>query len=110
MAPIEPREATTPNTGGEANATLAVSGLVIGLAVVFTALRIYTRIFTKTGVKLDDWFILLSVLATLATAALLLYGKSKQLVTPISWVHTKESTTERFRHRKQRQSQWPLGL
>jgi hypothetical protein len=95
MAPVAAREATAPNTSGESNATLAVSGLVIGLAVAFTALRIYVRIFTKAGVKLDDCFILISVLATLATAALLLYGKSIYLVIRIRWLHTKESIVER---------------
>jgi heme/copper-type cytochrome/quinol oxidase subunit 4 len=58
----------------ESNATLAVSGLVIALAVVSVGLRFYTRIFTKSGLKADDWSILSAVLFTLATAAVTLVG------------------------------------
>jgi hypothetical protein len=59
---------------GESNATLAVSGLVIALAVVSVGLRFYTRIFTKSGLKADDWSIFSAVLFTLATAAVTLVG------------------------------------
>ncbi|KAF2657472.1 hypothetical protein K491DRAFT_594998 [Lophiostoma macrostomum CBS 122681] len=65
---------TQDHSGSEQNATMGVSGVVIGLAVVSVALRFYTRIFTKSGLKLDDWFIMAAVIATLATAALLLWG------------------------------------
>ncbi|KAF1977223.1 hypothetical protein BU23DRAFT_436533, partial [Bimuria novae-zelandiae CBS 107.79] len=58
------------------NATLAVSGLVIALAVVSTGLRFYTRIFTKSGLKADDWAIFSAVLFTLATAAITLTANS----------------------------------
>lgn len=56
------------------NATLAVSGLVIALAVVATGLRFYTRIFTRSGLKSDDWTIFAAVFLTLATAAVTLTG------------------------------------
>jgi hypothetical protein len=56
------------------DATLAVSALVIVLAVISVGLRFYVRVFTKSGIKSDDWFILAAVVATLATAALLLWG------------------------------------
>ncbi|KAI0004419.1 hypothetical protein F4779DRAFT_621473 [Xylariaceae sp. FL0662B] len=61
---------------GSEDATLAVSGLAIALTVISTALRVYTRIFTRTGLGPDDWSILLAVAATLASAALLLRGNS----------------------------------
>ena len=67
---------TQEHSGSEQNATMGVSGVVIGLAVVSVALRFYTRIFTKSGLKSDDWFIMAAVIATLATAALLLWGNS----------------------------------
>lgn len=68
MAPIQ----APSHKGGDA--TLAVSGLVIVLAVISVALRVYTRIFTKAGLKYDDWLILAAVVTTLITAALLLWG------------------------------------
>jgi hypothetical protein len=66
-----------PPPGGEAggDATIGVSGAVIALAVVFVALRFYTRIFTHAGLGADDWFIFAAVITTLATAAILLAGK-----------------------------------
>ncbi|KAI5859856.1 hypothetical protein GGS23DRAFT_264360 [Durotheca rogersii] len=59
--------------------TMIVSGFVIALAVISVALRFYTRIFTRVGLGPDDWFILISVLATLAVGGLILWGNS---VTP----------------------------
>lgn len=56
------------------NATLALSGLVIALAVVSTGLRFYTRMFTRSGLKADDWTMFAAVLFTLATAAVTLAG------------------------------------
>ncbi|KAI1805957.1 hypothetical protein F4811DRAFT_195202 [Daldinia bambusicola] len=58
------------------DATLAVSGLVIALAVISVVLRFYTRRLTRLGLGADDWLILVAVVATLITAALLLYGNS----------------------------------
>ena len=65
MAPvrIEPR--------GNEDVTLGVSTLVVILAVISAALRIYTRVFTHTGLGLDDWLILAAVVATLLTVMLL---------------------------------------
>ncbi|KAI1378135.1 hypothetical protein F4677DRAFT_414503 [Hypoxylon crocopeplum] len=71
MAPIHAR-----SDQGEDDTTIGVSGLVIGLAVVSVALRFYTRIFTRQGLGADDWLILVAVIATLGTAALLLWGNS----------------------------------
>lgn len=68
MAPIQ---APSHSSG---DPTLAVSGLVIGLAVVSYALRFYIRLFTKAGPASDDWLVMAAAVATLATAALLLWG------------------------------------
>lgn len=67
---------TSLNDGSDDSqtATLAVSGLVFGLAIVTVALRFYTRKFTEAGLKYDNWFILASVILTLVTAVLLLWG------------------------------------
>ncbi|KAI0407295.1 hypothetical protein F4802DRAFT_612385 [Xylaria palmicola] len=62
--------------GSESDTTLGVSGLVIALAVISVILRFYTRIFTRQGLQWDDWLILVAVIATLATAALLLWGNA----------------------------------
>ena len=69
MAPvrIEPQ--------GNEDVTLGVSALVVVLAVISVSLRIYTRVFTRTGLGPDDWLILAAVVATLMTAMLLLWGK-----------------------------------
>jgi hypothetical protein len=67
-------DAPAQKKSGESDATLAVSALVIALAVLSSGLRFYTRIFTKAGLKADDWMILAAVISTLATAALLLAG------------------------------------
>jgi Ca2+/H+ antiporter len=68
---------TQEHSDSEQNASMGVSGVVIGLAVVSVALRFYTRIFTKAGLKSDDWFIMAAVIATLVTAALLLWGTDR---------------------------------
>ncbi|KAI1659827.1 hypothetical protein F4813DRAFT_352100 [Daldinia decipiens] len=70
MAPIpEPSESS-------GDATLAVSGVVIVLALLSVVLRFYTRRFTRLGLGADDWLILVAVIATLLTAVLLLWGNS----------------------------------
>lgn len=65
------------DNGGESSATLAVSGLVIALALVSVALRFYVRIITKAGLWWDDQLVLAAVVFTLLTAVLLLWGKIK---------------------------------
>ncbi|KAI1487772.1 hypothetical protein F5X96DRAFT_686493 [Biscogniauxia mediterranea] len=65
---------TQASTDGSDDATMGVSGLVIGLAVVSAALRFYTRLFTKSGLGYDDWLIMAAVVVILVTAALLLWG------------------------------------
>ncbi|KAK3380964.1 hypothetical protein B0H63DRAFT_194916 [Podospora didyma] len=73
-SPSQPRVSQPAGGNDSTLATTAVSGLVIGLAVVSVALRFYTRIFTRQGLRWDDWMIFIAVLTTLLTAALLLYG------------------------------------
>ncbi|KAK3936346.1 hypothetical protein QBC46DRAFT_395292 [Diplogelasinospora grovesii] len=68
--------APTSSGGDGGDATIGVSGAVIALAVVSVALRFYTRIFTRQGLKWDDWLIFVAVVATLATAVLLLWGNA----------------------------------
>ncbi|KAI2628072.1 hypothetical protein GGS26DRAFT_592218 [Hypomontagnella submonticulosa] len=70
MAPIAAR------SDNSEDATLAVSAVVIVLAVISVALRFYTRKVTQSGLGADDWLIMAAVVATLATAALLLWGNS----------------------------------
>ncbi|OTA95111.1 hypothetical protein M434DRAFT_29146 [Hypoxylon sp. CO27-5] len=52
------------------------SALVIILCVISVALRFYTRTFTRAGLKADDWLILVAVVGTLLTAALLIWGNT----------------------------------
>lgn len=60
----------------EQTSTFAVGGFVVVLAIISVVLRIYVRITTRVGLGWDDWFILASVVLTLLTAALLLWGKT----------------------------------
>ena len=62
----------TPEPGSDDGT--AVEGLVVGLAIVSVVLRFYTRSITKVGLWWDDWLILASVLATVLTAILLIWG------------------------------------
>ena len=58
-------------------ATLVLGGLIIVLAIITVGLRFYTRLFTKQGIKWDDWLILAAVTTTLVTAGLLVWGMMK---------------------------------
>ena len=62
---------------GSSVATLAMSSLLIGLAVVTVAFRFYIRIFTKAGLKWDDWLTFIAMIITLVTAGLLVWGMFK---------------------------------
>ncbi|MCJ1443806.1 MAG: hypothetical protein MMC23_004306 [Stictis urceolatum] len=66
----------TPPSDGESTSTIAISGLVIVLAVIFTALRFYVRATTKAGLGWDDWLILCSVVVTIITAVLVLVASA----------------------------------
>ncbi|KAI1078185.1 hypothetical protein F5B20DRAFT_548367 [Whalleya microplaca] len=65
---------TQEPTGGADHATMVVSGVVIVLVIISVALRFYTRIFTRAGLKADDWLILAALIATLTFSGLLLGG------------------------------------
>ncbi|KAI0900213.1 hypothetical protein F4806DRAFT_455402 [Annulohypoxylon nitens] len=58
------------------NAEIGVDAFVIFLAVLSVALRFYTRIFTRAGLKADDWLILSALITALLTAALLLWANA----------------------------------
>lgn len=74
---------TSPVHGDEdANITTAVGGTVIGLAIVSVALRFYSRYYVKAKLMWDDWLILLSVITTLLTGVLLLWGMLISLPVP----------------------------
>lgn len=55
-------------------ATLAVSGMIIVLAIITVILRFYVRFVTRAGIGWDDYMILLAGIVTLVTAALLVWG------------------------------------
>lgn len=74
MAPIQIR---TDSGGSNGHAvTWGINGLVVVLAVVSTALRFYTRVFTRAGLKADDWLILGALLTALVTVVLVLVGNT----------------------------------
>ncbi|KAI1412934.1 hypothetical protein F5Y13DRAFT_189735 [Hypoxylon sp. FL1857] len=58
------------------NATMGVCVLVVVLPVISIALRFYTRIFTRAGLKADDWLILIAVVGTLLCVVLLAWGNA----------------------------------
>lgn len=55
-----------------------ISRIGIGLAAICVALRFYSRIRIKAGIGWDDWWILIGLLMTFLTGALLLWGASVQ--------------------------------
>ena len=93
-APLEPGPPGITGSDSASDATMAVSGLVIALAVMSVALRFYTRIFTRQGIKSDDWMMLAAVVTTLLTAALLLWGNA---VNPIG-LYVSENTDPNYRY------------
>ena len=60
---------------GDNNATTIVGGLVIALAIIAVALRFYTRISMKAGLRLDDWLVFLAVVLTMLMAFFVILGK-----------------------------------
>ncbi|KAI1771062.1 hypothetical protein F4818DRAFT_220614 [Hypoxylon cercidicola] len=77
MAPVYER-ADSGGGGGSSEHTViwAINGLVVVLAVLSTALRFYTRIFTKAGLKADDWLILGALVTALVMAVLVIWGNT----------------------------------
>ncbi|XXH02057.1 hypothetical protein Hte_008422 [Hypoxylon texense] len=72
MAPIQAR-----GSGGSGHSvTWGINGLVVVLAVVSVILRFYTRVFTRAGIKADDWLILGALVTALATVVLVLWGNT----------------------------------
>jgi len=62
-------------SSADSTSTSVASGVVTGLATICVALRFYVRIRTKIGLGWDDWMILIGLLTTLLSGALLLWGK-----------------------------------
>ncbi|KAI1768873.1 hypothetical protein GGR53DRAFT_476174 [Hypoxylon sp. FL1150] len=60
--------------GANVDVRTAVGGVVSVLAIIFVALRFYSRHFTQTGYGWDDWMILLALLTIIATIILGLYA------------------------------------
>jgi hypothetical protein len=73
---------STSQATGQSKSTLIVSCIVISLAVVSVGLRFYTRIFTKTGLKADDWSIFSAVFFALSTAVITLVGTYDHIFVP----------------------------
>jgi len=59
----------------DSTATLVVSGIVTGLGIICVALRFLVRIRMKVHLGWDDWWCLISMLATLLSGALLIAGR-----------------------------------
>ncbi|KAI0379472.1 hypothetical protein F5Y04DRAFT_282892 [Hypomontagnella monticulosa] len=77
MPPVNsPSPSLPPPSGGGHTVTYAINGLVVVLAVVSVALRFYTRIFTRAGLRADDWLILTSLVTALAIMVLVLIGNT----------------------------------
>lgn len=55
-------------------AALVVSGVLIVLAIVSVILRFHFRVSTQVGLGWDDAFILASIVISIVTAAIVLWG------------------------------------
>ncbi|KAF2236875.1 hypothetical protein EV356DRAFT_530764 [Viridothelium virens] len=67
---------TAPPEDEQPTSTIAISGLVIALAILFVALRFYIRISTKAGLGWDDFLLLAAVASTILTAVLVLWASA----------------------------------
>jgi hypothetical protein len=67
---------SSSSDGHDGTTTMAISAIVIVLAVISVVLRFYTRLFTKAQLKADDWLILLAVLSAVLTGALSIWGNA----------------------------------
>ena len=68
--------ALIPSGTENQTAIIAVSGLAVTLATISIILRFYTRIFTKAGLRWDDWLLLAAFVLGLLEAALLVWRKN----------------------------------
>ncbi|KAI2631513.1 hypothetical protein GGS26DRAFT_591385 [Hypomontagnella submonticulosa] len=75
MPPTQSPPLPPPSSGGH-TVTYAINGLVVVLAIASVALRFYTRIFTRAGLRADDWLILAALLTALVITALVLIGNT----------------------------------
>ncbi|KAI1655564.1 hypothetical protein F4813DRAFT_367377 [Daldinia decipiens] len=70
--------ASAPQTTHDSrhNTTWGINGFVIVLTILSVVLRFYTRIFTRAGLKADDWLILFALITSLTTVVLVIWGNS----------------------------------
>ncbi|KAI0121786.1 hypothetical protein F4814DRAFT_190181 [Daldinia grandis] len=70
--------ASAPQTTHDSrhNATWVINGFVIVLTILSVVLRFYTRVFTRAGLKADDWLILFALITSLTTVVLVVWGNS----------------------------------
>lgn len=75
MAPTNNTSATSNhNTAGDEAASTIVGAIVTVLTLLAVALRLYTRLSLKQGLKWDDWFTLIALISFIVAAILLLVG------------------------------------
>lgn len=67
------------DTDSGVDVTTAVGAPVAVLALIAVVLRFWTRYFTRAGFRWDDWMILVALLGTIGTDAMVLAG----LLTPV---------------------------
>lgn len=56
------------------DATTAAGATMIALSVIVVACRFYMRLKLKSGLKWDDWFILISLLSLITAGVLVVAG------------------------------------
>lgn len=64
------------------DATTAAGATMIALSVIVVACRFYMRLKLKSGLKWDDWFILISLLSLITAGVLVVAGMSCLLSFP----------------------------
>lgn len=61
------------------DATTAAGATMIALSVIVVACRFYMRLKLKSGLKWDDWFILISLISLITAGVLVVAGMSSLL-------------------------------
>lgn len=69
MAPVE----DVP-THGLRGPGFTSSAVLIALAILSIILRFYIRIFTRAGLGIDDWFLMIAVVTEVMTASIVVSG------------------------------------
>lgn len=66
--------AVTANDNNPETASTVAGATMIVLSIIIVACRFYTRLFLKSGLKWDDWFILIALTSLIAAGVLVLAG------------------------------------